>query len=237
MTQEFEKPFCTHCQERLNSVFSELDEKTLEEMSEAKGCHYYKKGQVVFEAGAQPRGLFCLHRGKAKVYKTGDEGRDKIVRLVKGGDVLGYRSLVSGEPYNCSAAALEESVVCFIPQQTFFEMLRNHGGFSMRIIQLLSCELRQAEEQILNLAQKPVRERLAEAILILKEVYGTENGDSSTLNVTLSRDELASMVGTATETLVRTLSDLKRESLIATDKKKIRILDVPGLVRAGNLED
>lgn len=90
---------------------------------------------------------------------------------------------------------------------------------------------------MVKLAQKPVRERLAETLLILREVYGTENGDPSPLNVTLSREELASFVGTATETLVRALADLKKERLIVTDKKKIQILDVPGLARTANLQD
>ena len=107
----------------------------------------------------------------------------------------------------------------------------------MEMIQLLSGKLRQSEDQLVHLAQKPVRERLAETLLVLKRVYGTENGDTSPLNVTLSRDELAAVVGTATETLVRTLADLKREELIATDKKKIRILDESGLIRVGNLPE
>ena len=237
MNQPFEKPYCNHCESRLNSVMKDVNQPTLEEISSVKACTLFKKGETIFEEGGIPPGLFCIHQGKVKVYKTGDEGRDQIVRFAKDGDVIGYRSLLSSEPYNLSAATLEDTVVCCIPRETFFGMLRSDDSFTMEMIQLLSGQLRQSEDQLVHLAQKPVRERLAETLLVLKKVYGTENGDNSPLNVTLSRDELAAVVGTATETLVRTLADLKREELIATDKKKIRILDESGLIRVGNLPE
>ncbi|MDH3215876.1 MAG: Crp/Fnr family transcriptional regulator [Candidatus Krumholzibacteria bacterium] len=237
MSENFEKPFCTYCETRITSVLKSVDEPQLDVVASAKACNLYKKGQLIFQEGGSPSGLFCIHQGKVKVYKTGEEGRDQIVRFAKPGDVVGYRSLVSGEPYNLSAAALEDCVICCIPSDTFFGMLREDGKFTMDMIQLLSGQLRKAEDQLVHLAQKPVRERLAETLLILKEVYGTEDGDQSALNIKLSRDELAAVVGTATETLVRTIADLKRENLIATEKKKIYILDVDGLIRAGNLQD
>ena len=237
MGEPFDKPYCSHCEARLKSVFKDVEQPSLSEMAFAKACNFYKKGDIVFEEGAPSEGIYCIHRGKVKVYKHGGEGRDQIVRFAKAGDVVGYRSLVSGEPYAESAAALEESIICCVPRDLFFDMLEKDGRLSMEVIRLLSGQLREAEEKILHLAQKPVRERLAETLLVLKEVYGTENGDNSPLNVTLSREELASVVGTAMETLVRTIADLKRENLIATDKKKIRILDVQGLIEAGNLVD
>ena len=237
MAESFDRPFCDHCEARMSSVLKQVEQPTLEEISGTKACNVMKKGQVIFREGDAPVGLYCLHQGKVKVYKTGDEGRDQIVRFAKAGDVIGYRSLISNEPYNLSAAALEDSVICCIPKDTFFGTLRRDGSFTMEMIYLLSGQLRKAEDQIVHLAQKPVRERLAETLLILNEVYGTEDGEQSALSIKLSRDELAAVVGTATETLVRTIADLKRENLIATEKKKIRILDIEGLVRVGNLTD
>ncbi|MEE9268777.1 MAG: Crp/Fnr family transcriptional regulator [Candidatus Krumholzibacteria bacterium] len=237
MTESSERLYCNACEMRLNSALKDVDTASLEAIDTTKACNAFKKGHVIFEEGSAPKGIFCIHDGKVKVYKTGDEGRDQIVRFAKAGDILGYRSLVSGEPYSVSAAALEDCVVCFIPQATFFEVLKSDEHFPMTVIRLLSGELQRAQKQIVNLAQKPVRERLAETLLILREVYGTDDGDSAALAVKLSRDELASVVGTATETLVRTIADLKRENLIATDKKKIRILDLEGLIHAGNLQD
>jgi len=238
MNHTFEQPFCEACKTRLESALSGLENNSVGEFSQAKVCNIYKKGQIIFEEGTRPAGIYCLHGGKVKVYKTGDEGRQQIVRFAKPGDIVGYRSMVSGEPYAASAAAIEDSVVCCIPTETFVDVMKKDASFSWQVMQLLSGDLRRAELQIMNLAQKPVRERLAETLLVLKEVYGTENGSpDSAINVKLSREELASVVGTATETLVRTLADLKRENLIATEKKKIRILDVPGLIEAGNLHD
>jgi CRP/FNR family transcriptional regulator len=237
MNNKFEQPLCTHCHSRLNSVFKNLEGDLVQQMSTAKACRMYTKGDIIFGENEQPSGLYCVHSGKIKVYKIGDEGRHQIVRFAKAGDAIGYRSLVSGEPYNLSAAALEESAVCCIPASSFFDLLRSSREFSMDMLHLVAGQLRRAEDKLVNLAQKPVRERLAEALLILKEVYGTENGESSAINVALTRDELAAVVGTATETLVRTIADFKRENLIATDKKKIKILDVDGLIVAGNLQD
>jgi CRP/FNR family transcriptional regulator len=238
MANPIDKPFCSHCEARLSSVLKTVGEPTLEDIAAAKASTQFKKGQLIFREGDTPPGLFCIHQGKVKVYKTGDEGRDQIVRFAKAGDVIGYRSLISGEPYNLSAAALEDSVICCIPRETFFDRLREDGGFATGMFQLLSGQLRKAEDQIVHLAQKPVRERLAETLLILREVYGTEDGGGDApLNIKLSRNELAAVVGTATETLVRAIHDLKSENLIATEKKKIRILDVDGLVVAGNLHN
>jgi CRP/FNR family transcriptional regulator len=237
MSAPFEKPYCSGCEARLTSVLKTVEAPRLDEIASAKACTLYRKGQTVFQDGDMPSGLFCIHRGKVKLYKPGDEGRDHIVRFAKAGDVIGYRSLLGGEPYNLSASTLEESVICCIPRETFFGMLREDGNFTTEMIHLLSGQLRETEEQLVHLAQKPVRERLAETLLILRQVYGTENGDDAALNVSLSRDELASVVGTATETLIRTLADLKREKLISTQKKRIRILDIDGLARVGNLAD
>jgi CRP/FNR family transcriptional regulator len=237
MIQQMQKPYCARCEHRVRSILRDVDDYALQNLDSTKACYVYKKGQVIFSEGIPPTGLFCVHKGKVKVYKTGAEGREKIMRLVKHGDVMGYRSLLTGEPSSVSAAALEESVICCIPQETFFKLLRGNGGFSMRIIELLSSELGKAEEDIVHIAQKPVRERLAEALILLRDTYGTEDGASPALNVSLSREELAGIVGTAVETLVRALAEFKRQRVISTEKKKIRILDLPRLVKIGNFHD
>ena len=237
MIDQSRRPYCASCEKRIRSILRDLDDYAVQTLDSTKACYVYKKGQVIFSEGIPPTGLFCIHTGKVKVYKTGREGREKIVRLAGDGDVIGYRALLTKEPSTVSAAALEESMVCCIPQDTFFKLLRANGGFSMRIIELLSTELGRAEEQIVRIAQRPVRERLAEALILLKETYGTEDGDSSALRARMSREELAGIVGTAVETLVRTIAEFKREQIISTEKRKIRILDLPRLIEIGNIRD
>lgn len=237
MTVQQRKPYCASCDRRIHSILRDLNDSAVESLDSTKACYAYKKGQVILSEGIPPTGLFCIHTGKVKVYKTGVEGREKIVRLAGDGDVIGYRALLTGGPSTVSAAALEQSFICCIPQETFFKLLKANGGFSLRIIELLSAELGKAEEQILHIAQRPVRERLAEALILLKETYGTDDGDSAALSARMSREELAGIVGTAVETLVRTMADFKREQLIATEKKKIRILDLTRLIEIGKLRD
>ena len=237
MNNKIQDPLCATCSTRLQSVIGSLEGDQLSGFDESKKCGTYRKGESIFEEKEPTTGVFCLHSGKVKVFKTGGEGKPHIVRFAKPGAVLGYRSLLSDEPYTVSATALEESVLCHIPKDTFITALEKDPKFALSFMEMMSSDLDHAEAQIIHLAQKPVRERLAEALLVLKKVYGTENGDNSPLDVTLTREELAGVVGTAIETLVRTLADLKQERLIATDKKKIRILDMAGLIRVSNLQD
>lgn len=227
---------CSTCGARGKSIFCELNCDEVTDLNHSKDTNTYKKGQVIFNEGARPRGLFCVSSGKVKVSKLGDEGKEHILHLAKPGDVMGYRAILSGDTYSCSATALEDSTICFIPRSHFFGMVESNGALSMQVIRLLSEELKTAEKNITDLAQKPVRERLAEALLFLKETYGFE-ADGKTINVKMTREELANVVGTATESAIRLLSEFNKDKLIELDGKKIRILNMPALVRTANLND
>lgn len=229
-------PHCTTCDSRFKSVFCDLNKTDLEELDDAKSCGTYKKGQLIFNEGARPQGLYCVNEGKIKVFKTGDDGKEQILRLEKPGSILGYRSILSGDSYSASATALEESKICFIPKSVVLSILDHNSALSFQVMKLLSHDLRNAEERITALAQKPVRERLAEALLFIKETYGFE-ADGQTINIMLTREELANIVGTATETLIRLLADFKSDKLVELEGKKIRLVDLKGLIRLANLLD
>jgi len=186
--------------------------------------------------GHPPHGLFCVNNGKIKVYQHGDVGKEHIVRLVGNGDIMGYRALLSGGYYSCSAAALEDADICFVPRDVFFSLISKDVNLSMAVMKLMANDLREAEYRMTNLAQKPVRERMAETLLFIKETYGYES-DGITLNVNLSREEIAGMVGTATETAIRLLSEFKSDRMIETVGKRICIIDHKALVRTANLRD
>lgn len=236
MSKKFQTPFCETCQARFGSIFCNLSEDELVNVSIQKHCNFYLKGQQIFTEGNSPTGLHCVNKGKIKVSQSGFEGKEQIIRLAKEGDILGYRSLISGEAYTASAIAIEDSKVCIIPKNLFFEMIQKNPDITGRIMKLLASDLKDAENKITNLAQKPVIERLAEAILMLKEYYGFVR-DENSLNITITREEIANIVGTATETAIRILSELKREGIIALDGKKIKILNIDALIKLANLYD
>lgn len=225
---------CATCGARHKSIFCHLEIEELAAFDEMKSCMSYKKGQVIFNEGGHPLGLFCVNDGKVKLEYTGSDGKEQIVRMAKGGDVLGYRALLSSERYNASAIALDDTDLCFIPKDAFFTVLKTNPGLSLEIIKMLSVELRKAEKSITDLAQKPVRERMAEALLFLKETYGFEE-DGQTIDVVLSREDIANLVGTATETAIRLLSEFKKDNIVEPVGKKIKIVDTDKLIKTANV--
>lgn len=221
MVQKFEPPVCELCESRIDSVFENIHENEQKRLSEGKSCQVYKRGAVIFHEGQRPSGLFCINSGKVKVSKLGDEGREQIVRLDKPGDVLGYRALISNEPYKATGTALEESVICFIPASVIFEMLENNPEVSFKMMQIFSNDLKNAENRLTDFTQKPVRERLAQTLLSLLEAYGTT--EEGNLNIYLTRQEWANLMGTTTETAIRTISEFNTEGMISLKGKKIAI--------------
>lgn len=227
---------CQSCAQKNTSVFCKAKNEYLNQINSQKVCNTFKKGQTIFNEGSYPFGVFCINSGKVKLAHLGDDGKEQIIRLLRGGDVIGYRALLSGERYSASAVALEDTQVCFVPKELFIYILKNDAGLTFEMMKLLSDELHKTELKLTHLAQKPVRERLAEVLLFIKETYGFEE-DGITLNVRLSREEIANLVGTATESTIRLLSEFKRDSMVELDGKKIKIINQKKLLRTANLQD
>ena len=227
---------CQSCSQRFSSVFCKAREEYVNLINEQKICNTYKKGQVLFNEGSHPFGVFCINDGKIKLSHAGDDGKEQIVRLLKAGDIMGYRALLSGDRYSSSAVALEDTQICFIPKELFITVLKHDSNLAFEIMKLLSDELHKTEIKLTHLAQKPIRERLAETLLFIKETYGFED-DGITLNVRLSREEIANLVGTATESAIRLLSEFKKDGMVEFDGKKIKILNHRDLVKTANLQD
>ncbi|WP_305982754.1 Crp/Fnr family transcriptional regulator [Roseivirga thermotolerans] len=221
---------CQFCQSRGESHFSELPEDDLEVLSSHKSCVAYKKGQTLFYEGTRPMGIFCINHGKVKVFKMGSNGKEQILFIAKPGDFLGYRSLLSEEFYGASATVLEQAAICFIPKSDFFTILNRNPAFFQKLMKAVCKELGVMEEKMAQLAQKSVRERLAATIIMLKETYGMEGEGSDVIDIALSREDLANIVGTATETVIRLLSEFKSDGLIALKGKKIEVIDAQRLI-------
>jgi len=227
---------CNHCAKRFTNLFCNAKNDSLENINAEKVCSPYKKGEYIFKEGMRPHGVFCVNYGKIKLSQSGDDGKEQIIRLVKTGDPLGYRSLLSGDLYASSAVAIEDCGVCFIPKELFLGILQKDSSLSMEMMKLLSNDLKKAEAKITHLAQKPVRERVAEALLFIKETYGFEE-DGKTIAAGFSREDIANIVGTATETTIRLLSELNKDQIIQLSGKKIMITDLPKLVKTANILD
>lgn len=222
---------CTLCPGKEHSLFSELPKDDLDALSQHKTCIRYKKGQTLFYEGTRPMGLFCINSGKVKVYKISSEGKEQILKLAKSGDFLGYRALISEEFYNSSATVIEEGAMCYIPKADFLEILNKNPVFFRKMAKRVAHELGLMEQKLVTIAQKSVRERLAATLIMLKETYGMEGEESDLIDIALSREDLANIIGTATETVIRLLSDFKSQKLISLQGKKIKVLNHKGLIR------
>ena len=222
---------CTLCPGKEHSLFADLPREDLDTLSQHKTCIRYKKGQTLFYEGTRPMGLFCINSGKVKVYKISSEGKEQILKLAKPGDFLGYRALISEEFYNSSATVIEEGAMCYIPKSDFLEILQKNPSFFRKMAKRVAHELGMMEQKLVTIAQKSVRERLAATLIMLKETYGMEGDESDLIDIALSREDLANIIGTATETVIRLLSDFKTQKLISLQGKKIKVLDHKGLIR------
>lgn len=226
---------CVHCASREKGIFCELSTFVLSDISQHKVMNTYKKGQVIFYQDNPPFGLYCLSSGKIKVTKTGSDGKESIVRLAKGGDILGHRSLFSQTNYTATATTLEETTICFIDKKYIFQAIEKNPSIALNIIQKLSQEMGAAESKNASMFQKNVRERLAELLLTLSSSYGIKEANRIKLDIKLTREEMASMIGTASETIIRFMSEFKDEGLIEQEGKTIFITNEASLIELANI--
>ncbi|OWY24379.1 Crp/Fnr family transcriptional regulator [Sphingobacteriales bacterium UPWRP_1] len=231
-----EIPDCAHCKSRKNSLFHFCHSNEVESLSNNKTCSTYKRGQILFQEGTNPIGLFCVNSGMVKLYKYASDGREQIVRIAKPGDFLGYSSLLAGGHYSISAAALEDCTVCLIPKQQILDLFKANSRFAENYIKLLCDSIDQSYSKMADLAYKPIRGRMAEALLLLYNAFKDED-DNPMGVITISREDLASLVGTVKETTIRILKDFKELNYISTRRTDIMITNANGLVKISELYD
>ncbi|WKN31582.1 Crp/Fnr family transcriptional regulator [Porifericola rhodea] len=226
---------CEECRSRNSSLFSGLCSHQLSYISENKSCTVYKKGQILFHEGTRPLGVFCVNSGKIKIYKIGYDGKEQIISIAGAGGLLGYKAMIAEEPYSVSAETLEDCTVCFLSRPNFLQTLAESSELNKKILQQVCHEIGVMNENLTNQAQRTVRERLAITLLKLKDTYGMDSHDNGPIEINLTREDLANMVGTATETLIRLLHEFKEDKLISTKGRKIMIDDPKGLSKIANL--
>jgi len=220
---------CEQCIVRQFSSLKALNKEELLRMADCKTSYTIKKGEPIFEEGEIVNGVYCVKEGVCKMTKLSDNGKDQIVKLVKSGELLGQRSMISDEPANLSAVALEDMEVCFIPRSEIMGFFNSNNQFSMNVMKTICDDLKDSDTHMVSMAQKNVKQRLADTLIYLEETFG-KNEDGS-LHIQLSREELAGMIGTATESCIRLLSELNKLGYIALTGKKITITDKSKLKR------
>lgn len=216
------------------SILTDLPLIDLELLTVNKSEQVYKKGEVIFREGAYPSGIFYITDGKVKKYKVDKEGREQIIYVANTGELLGYHAVLSEDRYPDSAAALEQSRIAFIPREDFLATLLQSDVLSRRLLKTLSHEFAVLANSLTIHAQKSVRERLALQLIVLREKYKVNFKPGMPVEINLSRDDLASLVGTARENVVRMLSAFKEQGIIETKGRKIIVHDVNELIKIAN---
>lgn len=222
------------CFDHQDSPFFNLSPEEKEILKNDLDFIKFKKNERVYTAQDEPQGVYLVASGKIKVFKEGVSDRYQIVRMAKKFSFVGYRALLSGDLYSSYAVAIEESYLCFLNRESFMKVATTNIDFLMVLTQKLARDVRFSDERTVALTQKHIRGRLAESLIFLKETYGFEE-DGVTINVHLSREDIANLSNMTTSNAIRTLSVFAEEGVIEINKRKIRILDEKKLDRINNI--
>ena len=216
------------------SILADLPAEDLELLTANKSEQGYKKGEIIFREGGFPSGIFYITEGKVKKYKVDKDGREQIIYVANTGELLGYHAVLGEDRYPDSAAALEESKIAFIPKEDFLAALQQSKVLDKRLLKTLSHEFAVLANSLTLFAQKSVRERLALQLIVIREKYKVNFQPGMPVEINMSRDDLASLVGTARENVVRVLSELKEKGIVETKGRKIIVHDVSKLIEIAN---
>lgn len=231
--QEVHIPFCDKCAMETGSIFKHLTGDETDLINYEKEFRQYKRGEILYHEGSRISGFYCINNGIIKVFKTGLDGKEQIIRFAKPGDIIAYRSVLSNELACTSAKVIEDCLVCFIPAEILISFIKTNSNYALELLKLACHELGEANSFITDIAQKTVRERLAEILLLLVNDFGLD--DQNYLQISLTREELANIVGTATESVIRLLSEFKSDKLVELNGRRIRILNGKGLEKISNV--
>lgn len=219
---------CEQCIIRQFNSLRAMNKEELKKISDTKITKLVKKGEPIFQEGEKLNGVFCVREGISKLSKLSANGKDQIVKLATKGQVLGQRSVIAEETSNLSAVAVNDMEVCFIPKDGIMHTLNTNPNFAVEVLRHMAHDLKEADDVIVNMSQKTVKQRVAEAFLYMKKNYG-EDSDGF-LILALSREDIANVVGTATESCIRIISEFKKNGFIKASGKKIGITDEKALI-------
>lgn len=194
----------------------------MQQLADQYNVETYHKKQTVYQEGKRPRFLYCLLKGKVKAFKTHEDGKEYITNLFSDGDFIGYAALIDEKPYDDNAIVLEDAEIMQIPKEDFMQMIYGDINIAAKFIRIITQNVKEKEDRLLNLAYSSLRKRIAKALL---DIYNKFNASGENKSIEISREDIANYVGTATESLIRTLSDFKSENLIEIKSGKIFVLN------------
>lgn len=218
---------CENCIIRQFSSLRAMTKEELKRVSDSKVSKTIKKGEAIFKEGDKLDGVFCVRNGVSKLSKLSANGSNQIVKLASKGEVIGQRSVVAEEHVNLSATAVSDMEVCFIPKDGIVKTLHTNPNFTLEVLRHMAHDLKEADDVIVNMGQKNVKQRMAQAFLYLKNNFGED--EEGYLSVTLSREDISNVVGTALESCIRIISQFKKNGYLQTSGKKIKIADEKAL--------
>lgn len=216
------------------SILTDLPEEDFAMLTAHQSEQVYDKGEIIFREGSYPSGIFYIKNGKAKKYKVVKDGGEQIIYVANTGELIGYHAVLSDNRYPDSAAALEESAISFIPREDFLATLEKSDVLGKRLLKTLSHEFAVLANSLTLFTQHPVRERLALQLVVLREKYKVNFQPGEPVEINMSRDDLASLVGTARENVVRILTEFKEDGILETKGRKIIVKDVRKLIALAN---
>jgi CRP-like cAMP-binding protein len=216
------------------SILKDLPPEDFAMLTANKTEQLYSKGEIIFREAAYPSGIFYIIDGKVKKYKVDKEGREYIIYVANQGEILGYHAILSEDRYPDSASALEKSRIAFIPKEDFLNTLQQSSVLSKRLLKTLSHEFAVLANSLSVFAQKSVRERMALQLIVLREKYKVNFHSGMPVEINISRDDLASIVGTVRESAVRILTEFKEAGIVETKGRKIIVHDVNKLIKIAN---
>lgn len=217
---------CNTCVAKTNNIFGVLVNSRLAQIDLNKTPHEYKRGQIIFYEGNPAFALYCISKGRVKIYKMLKNGEQKVIRILIPGELLGYRSLLADEPYAATAEAIEHTVICAIPKDTFIKVLRQSPDLALKFLAKMAVELRTSEDQIIILKEFSARQRTAQLLISLID---NPNKPNPVIKGILSRNEMAQMIGVMQETFSRTLHYFLNQGIIEISRSDISIIDLKGL--------
>jgi CRP-like cAMP-binding protein/CheY-like chemotaxis protein len=228
--QELQKNFYSKSLDRLNNLIGKNDGLAeLKKIIQERKIRSFKKNQVVYYDGDKGNGLYLVTGGKIKTIRLAEDGRELMTGIYGIDEYLGVHALLANEPYADTATALEDSTVCLIPKDQLEQLLHLYPEVAREFIKLLANDVRDKEDQLMQLAYHSVRKRMAEALSRLQRQQSNEKDGFK-----ITREDLAAMAGMATETVSRTLSDFKEEGLIEKKGSLIIVLNPEKLAKMKN---